>query len=57
MSLSMKALSTAPANRARRKSEADDDLPPREMAVPEREGPLKGGTNKKTGGESIGLNW
>jgi small subunit ribosomal protein S1 len=57
ISLSMKATHQPPAEET--KPEAEDDTPeePRELAVGRRKGPLKGGMNKKSGGESLGLNW
>ncbi len=55
MSLSVKATQAAPIKKAQTAEEVDE--PTREMAVAKRDEPLKGGTNRKTGGEDIGLNW
>ena len=58
ISLSRKACLTAPAPKAGdKKEEAPEDLPPRELAVKASGEPLKGGTNRKSGGESVGLKW
>jgi len=58
ISLSRKACLTAPAPKAGdKKEEVPDDLPPRELAVKASGEPLKGGTNRKSGGESVGLKW
>jgi small subunit ribosomal protein S1 len=57
MSLSMKAVQQAPASAADKKKAAEEDEPLREKATKGHEGPLKGGTNRPTGGESVGLNW
>ncbi len=55
MSLSVKATQTAPVKAE--KTEQVEDEPARELAVSKRDEPLKGGTDRKTGGEDIGLNW
>ena len=55
MSLSVKATQAIPVKAT--KSQEEIDEPAREMAVAKRTEPLKGGTNRKTGGEDIGLNW
>jgi small subunit ribosomal protein S1 len=39
------------------KEEPEVEEPPRELAVPKRRGPLKGGAGKATGGEQFGLKW
>ena len=39
------------------KDEPEVIEPPRELAVPKRKGPLKGGAGKTTGGEQFGLKW
>ena len=41
------------------KEKAEVEEPPRELAVPRRSGPLKGGVRGKTGGggEQFGLKW
>ena len=58
ISLSRKACLTAPAPKAGdKKEEAPEDLPPRELAIKASGEPLKGGTNRKSGGESVGLKW
>lgn len=54
IALSLKALLEAPA--AAEEQEAEDE-PPREPAVPRRNEPLKGGTNRNSGGEQFGLKW
>ena len=56
MSLSIKAAQAAPAaEKAAKTEEAEEPL--RESAVPKHRGPLKGGTNRGTGGDQFGLNW
>ncbi len=56
IALSLKA--TQPVPQPEEKSEADTaDEPPRELAVPRRKKPLKGGRDKKSGGEQFGLKW
>lgn len=58
MSLSIKAVQAPPAKKSDgKKKEEEIDEPPRPSAVKKFEGDLKGGTNKKTGGEQFGLNW
>ncbi len=57
MSLSIKAVQQPPETGKSRKPEEDVDEPPREKATKPHEGPLRGGTNRPTGGESVGLNW
>ena len=56
MGLSLKAAIAKPE-----KAAADDkpevEEPPRELAVPKRSGPLKGGVKTKSGGEQFGLKW
>jgi predicted RNA-binding protein with RPS1 domain len=42
---------------AKAKDEPEVDQPPRELAVPKRGGPLRGGTGKPSGGEQFGLKW
>ena len=57
MSLSMKQ-AMAPPPSAEKKQEGDVDEPIRESAVRKKhQGALRGGTDKKTGGEQFGLNW
>ena len=55
ISLSHKATLAAPVKKEVKQEEPE--LPARDLAVPESDKPLKGGTDRKTGGESIGLNW
>jgi len=60
MSLSLKAAIAKPekaSDGAKEKAEVEE--PPRELAVPKRSGPLKGGIQRKTGGggEQFGLKW
>ena len=58
ISLSHKACLTPPPKKAGGKPVVEEaDLPARELAVPERAEPLKGGNDRKSGGESIGLKW
>ena len=57
VSLSHKATLAAPLRKEGPKKEAEPDVPARDLAVPSREEPLKGGNDRKTGGESIGLKW
>ncbi len=59
IALSRKACLTAPAPKAGdKKADAEpQDLPPRELAVKSSGEPLQGGTNRKSGGESVGLKW
>lgn len=56
MGLSLKATTPAPE----RKTREQDDVPEesnRELAVRKRRRPLKGGMDRPSGGESVGLNW
>jgi small subunit ribosomal protein S1 len=56
--LSMKALQQLPEQSSRGKPEEEEaDEPRRELAVPKRKGPLKGGLGRSGGGEQFGLNW
>ncbi len=56
MSLSLKATLAAPAQKASGKQEPE--MPDtRELVVPASGEPLKGGTNKQSGGEQFGLKW
>lgn len=58
ISLSRKACQNAPAPKGGAKKEVDPtDIPDRELAVKSDGGPLKGGTNRPSGGESVGLKW
>jgi predicted RNA-binding protein with RPS1 domain len=45
------------SDRADAKNAEQPEEPPRELAVPARNEPLHGGTGRKSGGESVGLNW
>ncbi|MCH2127448.1 MAG: S1 RNA-binding domain-containing protein, partial [Pirellulaceae bacterium] len=56
MSLSLKATLTAPSG-ASGSAEEDEEETPRELAVEAHNGPLKGGTNRSSGGEAFGLKW
>ena len=56
MSLSIKAVQQAPV-KAQSKPEEPEDEPLREKATKAHDGPLKGGTNRPTGGEQFGLKW
>ena len=58
ISLSRKACLSAPAPKGGTKKEADPtDIPDRELAVKSTGEPLQGGTNRPSGGESVGLKW
>jgi small subunit ribosomal protein S1 len=59
MSLSLKATQAPPVKKdqAEKKEAEAADEPPREAAVPKRQGPLKGGIGRKSGGEQFGLKW
>jgi len=57
MSLSHKATLTAPAPKASGKNDEPQIPEGREMVVPATDEPLKGGTNKQSGGEQFGLKW
>ena len=54
ISLSHKACVAAPVQKKVTKKE-HEDIPDRELAVQSRDEPLKGGTDRRTGGEDIGL--
>ncbi|MBC8351473.1 MAG: S1 RNA-binding domain-containing protein [Planctomycetes bacterium] len=53
IALSLKA--TLPEPEATKEEEAEEG--PRELAVAKHKGPLKGGFDRPTGGEGVGLNW
>jgi small subunit ribosomal protein S1 len=56
--LSLKATQAAPVREEKKvETEAGDDEPPRELAVPKHKGPLKGGRDKPSGGDQFGLKW
>jgi small subunit ribosomal protein S1 len=59
MGLSLKATQAAPVKKeaAEKKEGEPVDEPQRAPAIPKREGPLKGGTKGKSGGEQFGLKW
>ena len=58
ISLSHKSCLAPPAPKeASAKQEEAAEEPARELAVPNRTEPLKGGRDRKSGGEDIGLNW
>ena len=57
MSLSIKQAMAAPVKASTKKEEEAADEPLREKVVKSHDGPLKGGTNRPTGGEQFGLNW
>jgi small subunit ribosomal protein S1 len=57
MSLSLKAAIAKPEKADGSKEKAEAEEPPRELAVPKRSGPLKGGIARKSGGEEFGLKW
>lgn len=57
MSLSHKATLAAPAPKESGKKNEPDIPEGRELAVPASDEPLKGGTNKPSGGEQFGLKW
>ncbi len=57
MSLSMKQTQAPPEKASSKKASAVEDDQPREKVTKSHEGQLKGGTNKKSGGEHFGLNW
>ncbi len=58
ISLSLKATMTPPVD-AKTKTNPEDELPDgtREMAVPERTEPLKGGVDTQSEGDKFGLKW
>jgi small subunit ribosomal protein S1 len=56
--LSLKAtIAKAVKESDKAKDQPEIEEPPRELAVPKRRGPLKGGAGKSTGGEQFGLKW
>lgn len=57
MSLSHKATLAAPAPKSDGKKNEPEIPESRELAVPSTGEPLKGGTNKQSGGEQFGLKW
>ncbi|MCA9263290.1 MAG: S1 RNA-binding domain-containing protein [Planctomycetales bacterium] len=57
ISLSIKQTQASPAAVKADAEEEAADEPQRESVVPQRNEPLRGGTNRKTGGDQFGLNW
>jgi small subunit ribosomal protein S1 len=57
ISLSLKAAVAKPQQADQAAKPAEPEEPPRELAVPKRSGPLKGGIQRKGGGEQFGLKW
>ena len=59
MSLSLKALQARPESKDKDKRLADEDVPIDSPPLPKQKpsGPLKGGTNRDSGGEQFGLKW
>lgn len=58
IALSLKATQEAPVEAGQPGAQEEEDEPPRELAVkPQRKGPLKGGTDRPSGGEQFGLKW
>lgn len=57
MSLSIKQAMAPPASASKGKQEPTEEEPVRESAVKKHEGALRGGTDKKSGGEQFGLKW
>ena len=57
ISLSHKATLSAPAPKAGSKKDEPEIPEGRDIVVPATGKPLKGGTNKPSGGESFGLKW
>ncbi len=58
MSLSLKATQARPEPKSAPGKDAEPvDAPPRPVSVASRNEPLKGGRDRKSGGEGLGLNW
>jgi small subunit ribosomal protein S1 len=57
ISLSLKAALAPKKDDKAEKKEEEVEEPPRQVAVPKRPGPLKGGTARPSGGEQFGLKW
>ena len=57
ISLSHKACLAPPKPKPGKEKPPEVEEPARELAVQSRNEPLKGGRDRKTGGEGIGLNW
>src|SRR4051812_43657286 len=58
MSLSLKAAIAKPEKASdESKGKPEVEEPPRELAIPKRGGPLKGGVRTSSGGEQFGLKW
>ena len=56
LSLSIKATQSAPV-KVEKSSQDEIDEPLRESVIPANQQPLRGGTDRRSGGEDIGLNW
>jgi len=57
MSLSIKQAMAAPTSSTAGKQETAEEEPARESAVKKHQGTLRGGMDKKSGGEQFGLKW
>ena len=57
ISLSHKACLAPPKPKPGKEKAPEVEEPARELAVPSRSEPLKGGRDRKSGGEGVGLNW
>ena len=57
MGLSLKATQPEPERPVTKGADEAEAENQRPMAVPRRDGPLKGGRDKGSGGEHFGLNW
>lgn len=57
ISLSIKATQAAPQKGPREKEEVEEEVAARPLAVPKSDAPLKGGTDRRSGGEDFGLKW
>jgi small subunit ribosomal protein S1 len=58
MSLSLKATQVQPEPKQNAQSDSEEsDHPPRPLAVAPRKEPLKGGRDRRSGGDGVGLNW
>lgn len=55
--LSLKALRAEPVDKSKKAKEEEPEEVSRELAVPKRDEPLKGGRDNPSGGEQFGLNW
>ena len=57
ISLSLKQLQEVPQVETSEQSEDDAEEPRRELVIKPRKKPLKGGTDRPSGGDQVGLNW